>query len=45
VVVHVGRAHVDDAAGSADAIMLARERLRNRTWPLRAARALGDDVP
>jgi 2,4-dienoyl-CoA reductase-like NADH-dependent reductase (Old Yellow Enzyme family) len=30
---------------SADAIMLARELLRNPTWPLRAAHALGDDVP
>ncbi|MFJ8153673.1 hypothetical protein [Streptomyces sp. NPDC094468] len=31
--------------GSADAVMLARELLRNPTWPLRAARVLGDDVP
>ncbi|MET8893558.1 NADH:flavin oxidoreductase/NADH oxidase [Streptomyces albogriseolus] len=30
---------------SADAIMLARELLRNPTWPLRAAHVLGDDVP
>ncbi|MFJ2399275.1 hypothetical protein ACIOTI_41980 [Streptomyces sp. NPDC087843] len=30
---------------SADAIMLARELLRNPTWPLRAAQVLGDDVP
>jgi 2,4-dienoyl-CoA reductase-like NADH-dependent reductase (Old Yellow Enzyme family) len=30
---------------SSDAIMLARELLRNPTWPLRAAHALGDDVP
>jgi 2,4-dienoyl-CoA reductase-like NADH-dependent reductase (Old Yellow Enzyme family) len=25
--------------------MLARELLRNPTWPLQAAHALGDDVP
>jgi 2,4-dienoyl-CoA reductase-like NADH-dependent reductase (Old Yellow Enzyme family) len=30
---------------SADAIMLAREVLRNPTWPLRAAHVLGDRVP
>ncbi|EFL32789.1 NADH:flavin oxidoreductase [Streptomyces viridochromogenes DSM 40736] len=30
---------------SADAIMLAREVLRNPTWPLLAAHVLGDDVP
>jgi 2,4-dienoyl-CoA reductase-like NADH-dependent reductase (Old Yellow Enzyme family) len=30
---------------AADAIMLARELLRNPHWPWRAARALGDDVP
>ncbi|MYS24162.1 2,4-dienoyl-CoA reductase [Streptomyces sp. DvalAA-14] len=30
---------------SADAIMLARELLRNPTWPLRAAHILGDEVP
>jgi 2,4-dienoyl-CoA reductase-like NADH-dependent reductase (Old Yellow Enzyme family) len=30
---------------SADAIMLAREVLRNPTWPLRAAHVLGDQVP
>jgi 2,4-dienoyl-CoA reductase-like NADH-dependent reductase (Old Yellow Enzyme family) len=30
---------------SADAVMLARELLRNPTWPLRAAHVLGDDVP
>ncbi|MEU0056813.1 tRNA-dihydrouridine synthase [Streptomyces sp. NPDC006334] len=30
---------------SADAIMLARELLRNPTWPLHAAHVLGDDVP
>jgi 2,4-dienoyl-CoA reductase-like NADH-dependent reductase (Old Yellow Enzyme family) len=30
---------------SADAVMLARELLRNPTWPLQAARTLGDDVP
>jgi 2,4-dienoyl-CoA reductase-like NADH-dependent reductase (Old Yellow Enzyme family) len=30
---------------AADAIMLARELLRNPHWPWTAARALGDDVP
>jgi 2,4-dienoyl-CoA reductase-like NADH-dependent reductase (Old Yellow Enzyme family) len=30
---------------SADAIMLARELLRNPTWPLRAAHILGDEIP
>jgi 2,4-dienoyl-CoA reductase-like NADH-dependent reductase (Old Yellow Enzyme family) len=30
---------------AADAVMLARELLRNPHWPLAAARALGDDVP
>jgi 2,4-dienoyl-CoA reductase-like NADH-dependent reductase (Old Yellow Enzyme family) len=30
---------------AADAVMLARELLRNPHWPWRAARALGDDVP
>jgi 2,4-dienoyl-CoA reductase-like NADH-dependent reductase (Old Yellow Enzyme family) len=29
---------------AADAVMLARELLRNPHWPWRAARALGDDV-
>lgn len=29
---------------SADAVMLARELLRNPTWPLQAARTLGDEV-
>jgi 2,4-dienoyl-CoA reductase-like NADH-dependent reductase (Old Yellow Enzyme family) len=30
---------------AADAIMLARELLRNPHWPWKAARALGDDMP
>jgi 2,4-dienoyl-CoA reductase-like NADH-dependent reductase (Old Yellow Enzyme family) len=30
---------------AADAVMLARELLRNPHWPLAAARALRDDVP
>jgi 2,4-dienoyl-CoA reductase-like NADH-dependent reductase (Old Yellow Enzyme family) len=30
---------------AADAVMLARELLRNPHWPWQAARALGDDVP
>jgi 2,4-dienoyl-CoA reductase-like NADH-dependent reductase (Old Yellow Enzyme family) len=30
---------------SADAVMLARQMLRNPTWPLWAAHVLGDDVP
>ncbi|MGZ4615520.1 MAG: NADH:flavin oxidoreductase/NADH oxidase [Actinomycetes bacterium] len=32
------------ADGSADAVLLARELLRNPHWPLRAARELGDEV-
>ncbi|HXH92024.1 MAG TPA: NADH:flavin oxidoreductase/NADH oxidase [Thermoanaerobaculia bacterium] len=32
------------ASGSADAVMLARELLRNPYWPLHAARALGAEV-
>jgi 2,4-dienoyl-CoA reductase-like NADH-dependent reductase (Old Yellow Enzyme family) len=32
-------------SGSADAVLLARELLRNPYWPLHAARALGVDVP
>ncbi len=32
-------------SGSADAVLLARELLRDPYWPLRAARALGVDVP
>jgi 2,4-dienoyl-CoA reductase-like NADH-dependent reductase (Old Yellow Enzyme family) len=31
--------------GSADAVMLARELLRDPAWALRAAHVLGDDVP
>jgi 2,4-dienoyl-CoA reductase-like NADH-dependent reductase (Old Yellow Enzyme family) len=30
---------------AADAVMLARELLRNPHWPWTAARALGDQVP
>jgi 2,4-dienoyl-CoA reductase-like NADH-dependent reductase (Old Yellow Enzyme family) len=33
------------ASGSADAVLLARELLRDPYWPLHAARALGVDVP
>lgn len=33
------------ATGLADAVFLAREMLRDPNWPLRAARALGVDVP
>lgn len=33
------------AAGSADAVLLARELLRDPYWPLHAARTLGVDVP
>jgi 2,4-dienoyl-CoA reductase-like NADH-dependent reductase (Old Yellow Enzyme family) len=33
------------ASGSADAVLLARELMRDPNWPLRAARALGADVP
>lgn len=33
------------AAGDADLVLLARELLRDPYWPLRAARALGADVP
>jgi 2,4-dienoyl-CoA reductase-like NADH-dependent reductase (Old Yellow Enzyme family) len=33
------------AGGSADAVLLAREMLRDPYWPLHAARALGVDVP
>ncbi|MGZ4592743.1 MAG: oxidoreductase, partial [Actinomycetes bacterium] len=32
------------ADGSADAVLLARELLRDPHWPLRAARELGDEV-
>lgn len=32
-------------SGSADAVMLARELLRDPNWPLHAARVLGVDVP
>jgi len=32
------------ASGQADIVLLAREMLRDPYWPLRAARALGDDV-
>jgi 2,4-dienoyl-CoA reductase-like NADH-dependent reductase (Old Yellow Enzyme family) len=33
------------ASGAADAVMLARELLRDPHWPLRAAHELGDEVP
>lgn len=33
------------ASGSADAVLLARELLRDPYWPLHAARALGVDIP
>jgi 2,4-dienoyl-CoA reductase-like NADH-dependent reductase (Old Yellow Enzyme family) len=33
------------ATGAADAVLLAREMLRNPYWPLTAARRLGADVP
>jgi len=33
------------ASGAADAVLLARELLRDPYWPLHAARALGVDVP
>lgn len=33
------------AEGKADAVLLARELLRNPTWPLQAAQALGAEVP
>jgi 2,4-dienoyl-CoA reductase-like NADH-dependent reductase (Old Yellow Enzyme family) len=33
------------SSGAADAVMLARELLRDPYWPLHAARALGVDVP
>lgn len=33
------------ASGEADAVLLARELLRDPYWPLRAARELGADVP
>jgi 2,4-dienoyl-CoA reductase-like NADH-dependent reductase (Old Yellow Enzyme family) len=33
------------AEGEADAVLLARELLRNPYWPLHAARALGVDIP
>ena len=33
------------ATGQADAVLLARELLRDPHWPLHAARALGDDIP
>jgi 2,4-dienoyl-CoA reductase-like NADH-dependent reductase (Old Yellow Enzyme family) len=33
------------ARGEADAVLLAREFLRQPYWPLQAARALGVDVP
>jgi 2,4-dienoyl-CoA reductase-like NADH-dependent reductase (Old Yellow Enzyme family) len=33
------------SSGSADAVLLARELLRDPYWPLHAARALGVDVP
>lgn len=33
------------AAGKADAVLLARELLRNPTWPLQAAQALGAEIP
>jgi 2,4-dienoyl-CoA reductase-like NADH-dependent reductase (Old Yellow Enzyme family) len=33
------------ADGSADAVFLAREMLRDPHWPLRAARELGADIP
>ena len=33
------------ASGKADAVLLARELLRDPYWPLRAAKALGADVP
>ena len=33
------------AGGAADAVLLAREMLRDPYWPLHAARALGVDVP
>ncbi len=33
------------AGGAADAVLLARELLRDPYWPLHAARALGVDVP
>ncbi len=33
------------ATGQADAVLLARELLRDPYWPLRAARALGADIP
>ena len=32
-------------SGQADAVLLAREMLRNPYWPLMAARRLRDDVP
>ncbi|MGH7486426.1 MAG: oxidoreductase, partial [bacterium] len=32
------------SSGSADAVLLARELLRDPYWPLRAARVLGVDV-
>lgn len=43
----ITQAHQADeiiASGSADAVMLARELLRDPYWPLRAARILGADV-
>jgi 2,4-dienoyl-CoA reductase-like NADH-dependent reductase (Old Yellow Enzyme family) len=33
------------AEGKADAVLLARELLRNPTWPLQAAQALGAEIP
>jgi 2,4-dienoyl-CoA reductase-like NADH-dependent reductase (Old Yellow Enzyme family) len=32
------------ASGQADAVMLARELLRNPRWPLHAAQVLGVDI-
>ena len=42
---NAGHAEEIIASGQADAVLLARELLRNPYWPLHAARILGDDIP
>ena len=39
------QAEVIVASGKADAVLMARELLRNPYWPLHAAEELGDDIP